>query len=248
MGSNVSKTTTELANKVITDQSTSIMRSTQMYTDQNLTAEQIMDVNLVIKGSVRNCSLQFKQNMKVENRVYSSIDESEQLDLIKTVKKNLDSTLKSETKQKLKALNIGQVNYQRTSTMVDNYSFDDLSTAIVSTLSNEVNSAVRASQNMPIVIVVEGDFICDKNNNQQLFTQNLDMTSIVENTVKSERVQNLVNDFVAEVKTVSESKSGQVAEGIDPFVIIMIIGIIIGVVLLIAGGIVLAKKNINKRK
>ena len=224
MGTNISKQTTEIINKTITDQSTEIMNSTEMSTRSELTADQKMDVDFRVGGTIRNCDLNFIQNLNIVNKVFSKIDSEMQQQMIKKIEEKLDNEAKSKVLQDISGISLGSTNISNTRTYVENYSFHDLSTLVVNTLANHVNNAIDANQDQQIRVNIAGDFDCSSGDAKGLIvSQNIDIENIIENTLKDKKVTEAINDFSKEVENVAETETSQTITGIDPLALAMLI-------------------------
>jgi len=232
MGANVSSQTTEVINKTITDQSSEIMNSTEMSTRSELTADQKMNVDFRVGGTIKNCDLNFIQDLKIVNKIYSKIDSQMQQELVKKIEEKLDNEAKNEVMQDISGLNLGAANISETNNYIENYSFHDLSTLVVNTLANHVNNAIDANQDQVIRVNIAGDFDCSAGDAKGLIVaQNIDIENIIENTLKDKKVTKAINDFSKEVQNKATNKTTQTITGIDPFAIF---GMIAGICLVIA--------------
>lgn len=243
MGANVSKTTTEIVNETITDQSSQIMNSTEMSTRSTLDANQKMDVDFRVGGSIKNCDLNFIQELTIVNKVYSKIDAEAQQMMIKEIEQKLKNEATDKIEQEIKNLPIGVVNKSEANKFVRNYDFHDLSTLVVNTLKNNVNNAIDANQDQQIRVNIAGDFDCSSGDAKGLIvSQNIDMENIIENTLKDKKITETVNDFSKEVENVAKTEVSQKIAGLDPFAFIgMIFGILIVIGAIVLGVIFLPR-------
>jgi hypothetical protein len=247
MGANVSTSVNDVMNTAITDMSTNIMNSKSMYTSNSISGDQLMNVDLEVGGDIKNCSFDFQQKLKIVNKVYSVITDTQTLAMAKQMQDTLTQTVANATEQKLSGVNLGQANITDTMNRIKNYNYTDLSTTIADTLTSNVNNAVRGSQNMDIKIKIKGNFDCAAGDaGKQLFSQNIDIDNIVSNTLASDKVQALVTDYTRTVTNSATNTTKQTAAGLDPAGMIMaamfglllpfIIVIIVIALILKAGG------------
>lgn len=232
MGANISSQMTSVVNETITDQSTNIMNSTSVSTSNVLDNNQKMNVDLKVGGTVKNCSLNFLQDMKIVNKVYTKIDSQQQQDIQKKLQEDLDNKLKSTLEQSIKDIPVGSVNMSKTNTVIQNSSIHDLSNTFVNSLVNNVNNAIDNSQDQVIRINIGGDLDCSKQGNL-LVAQNIDIDNIIENTLKDSKVSQAVNDYVKKVENDLELSTIQKIVGFNPlqfittFAITGVIGLIV---------------------
>lgn len=246
MGANVSSTVSSTINKTITDQSKKIFSSTDMYTTSNLSASQKQDLDLTF-GTIKNCGIDISQNINIKNKIYSKIDSNKQLDILNKIQEALDNTAKQELENKISGLPIGTANVSNAQTYIENYNFHDLSTVVTNVLSNNVNSAISASQDQKIKLNV-GNIDCASAslNNKIYIAQNIDIDNLIENTIKDEQVQKAVNDVAVDVTNSTETTVSNKIAGLDPFAWIGIAVAIIAVVVLVGLGLFFGfKKKLN---
>jgi hypothetical protein len=230
MGTNVSKEVTNIVNQTITDQSTEVINSTVLNRQINLNASQDLDFDLKVGGSIRNCNLQFKQDMKITSDIYDSIDSNTELDLSRKIEETLDNTAKTNVTQAVSGVNFGSTNISTVNKNISNYSFHDLSTTVSNRISSNINNAIDASQKQKIKVDIGGDYICEPGSDGGVdIGQNVDIAVIIDSTLKEEKVAKMVNDFVLTATNTSETITDQLAKGIDPFAIF---GIILGILFL----------------
>ena len=234
---------TDIINRTVTDQSTSFINTTNREENQNLNADQDLDFALKVGGSLIGCDLGFKQNMKVTADVYSEISKDNRLDLQRRIEESLSNDARSEIEQVLKGIPVGSAQISDTQTDVENASFHDMSTTIANSLTANINQAISAAQKQKIDVEIDGDYDCTSGNKGVDVGQTIDLSAIIDSTLKEQNVSKVVNDFSKKVDNVISSSSKQTLEGIDPFAIF---GAIIGLVFIIVIA-VIAVKMLKKK-
>jgi hypothetical protein len=233
---------TDIINRTITDQSTSFINTTNREENQNLNADQDLDFAIKIGGSMIGCDSNFKQQMKVTADVYSEISKNNSIDLQRKIEEALSNDAKSEIEQVLSGIPVGSAQLSDTKTSVENASFHDMSTTIANSLTANIKQAITAAQKQKIDIEIGGDYDCTSGGGIDV-GQNIDLSAIIDSTLKEENVAKVINDFSKKVDNVISSSSSQILEGIDPFAIIgAIIGLVVIIVIAVIVATVLKKK------
>lgn len=235
---------TDIINRTITDQSTNFINTTNREENQNLNADQDLDFVLKVGGSIIGCDFDFKQNMKVTADVYSEISKDNSIDLQRKIEESLTNDVKSEIEQVLKGIPVASAQVSDTQTYVENYSFHDMSTTIANSLTANINQAISAAQKQKINVTIDGNYDCTSGNKGVDVGQNVDLSAIIDSTLKEKNVAKVINDFSKTVDNTISSTSKQTLEGIDPFAIIgAIISVIVIIIIAVVVAMVLKKKS-----
>lgn len=234
MGANLQKTTNNIVNEVITDQSSTFINETSVRRDQDINASQEMDFRLFVGGDMIGCSSNFRQDLVIKADIVDELDSTKTTQLANSVNIALKNDVATQVEQMISGLPIATANKSEIINDVSTYSFTDMSTTVANALSSNINNAVKASQKQKIEIDIRGNLDC-RTGGEIYVGQTLDISAIIESTLKEENVQKVVNDFSMKIDNAIASSTTQKIAGLDPFAFItmVVIGGIIGLCLII---------------
>ena len=240
MGANLSTQLNENINKTIVDQSTKVLTSTAGYSTSNLNVSQIQEIDMS-GATIKNCDLNFKQDMKIYNRVYSSLSDTSSQDIQNKMNNTLKSVLKATTEQTIKDLVLFNANLSSVTNRSNNYNYSDMSTKISKELVATFNSAVVGSQNQKLTM--KGVTIDCSDKGAVFVLQTVDISNIAQNVVKSESVTDAVNDYIQNITSDLTAKTEMKILGLDIFAFI---GMIVTIVVIILIGGIVGKVGVSK--
>jgi hypothetical protein len=217
MGANVSTDYVETINDFVTDQSTKIVNSKSLTTSNAVSSNQVQNVNIISDDVIDGCLISLSQDAKVINQVYSSIDNTEALDMIATLKQAFEKTITKSVEQGNEGINLGQANIDNTTSKTLNKNYADLSTEIMDTIVSNLNNAVNANQNQQINVTLRKGMKCNSSGIQGIVAgQNVDISNIITSSLKSDKVQKLVTDASNTIKEITGITKKQTNKGVDP--------------------------------
>lgn len=228
MGANISNEVNTSITQNLVDQSTKILNETAQYTTNTVTASQIIDASFN-NATIKNCDLDFKQDMKVVNKVYSKLDAAAQADLTNKLQNTIKNSLQATVEQKAKDLVFGLTNVSDINNFTSTYNYSDMSSKLSNSIISSFNSSIDASQSQKLNFDNANIDCSDKGRIYVL--QNVDLDNVIENAVDSVQNTEVANDYKAEVTNLVVAASKQTLEGINPmfflfFLLIIPIGII----------------------
>ena len=233
MGANSSKTINTIINKTITDQSMTIINSKKMKIEKDYkSVQEIRNSGMKAGRNIIGCTNENNQNIAVTDKTYSKIDDDTKKDIQRYVEEYLTNTAKSEIEQAISGLPLATANISNAEQYVENYSFHDLSTVFTNNLENLYNQRIEASQLIEGSGQEAGDDIDCTIGGGNFNTQNISLELVLESTLKSKEVTNIVNDFTKTVDNILEAKTTQKIAGLDPFAFF---GMIAGAIILLVG-------------
>lgn len=248
MGANSSKQVSESINNVVNSTVNNFMNSSEMSTDTTLSASQMQDVKIKAKN-VTGCDLSFTQNMTIVSRVYSQLTSDKQLELVSQLDAAFKAEMQNQIEQKNSGINLGQVNVADIEQIINSNVINEVSNQVVNTLSNNINSAIVANQNQRIDLELD-DITCPIGNPYVggiHVAQNVDLESVIENTMKDSNIQTTINKVATDVETATSASTSQINDGIlgcGIVAAILVVGAIVaGVVVGFKNGVLPLKKN-----
>jgi hypothetical protein len=221
---NINKNFNDITNKSITDMSMKIMKKYTVTAKSNTNSTQINKVNIKTAGNM-NCDISSNQTIKIVETTTQSLSNNDTVDITRTMNDTLNNKLKNESKQAASGL-LPPGNVNETYNTIDNYSFTDLSTVMSTELQANVNKSINAWQQNGVFLDVGGDYTC-KDGIRNI--QNIDIASIINNTLTSAAVQKQVDDYTKKVTNDIVNKNDQVSKGFDPaaFLAMMIVSVLL---------------------
>ena len=226
MGANYSKNRSEVVNETVTEMITNIVNNTLSSTTSVISANQVQDINFT--GSSVNCDLNIRQDGTLKNKVYQSVNETKKTEIDRTIMNKIANDLTNKIDQKATGLSFFNLNMSEIEQNLKNLNYTNLSSSITNELAAQVNSNISFNQKQRINVVDMK--LCETTGGKVEFTQNLDIDSVLENTLKSENVTKEINDVTNEVENIIENATTQTILGLDPFAIL---GIIIAIIVFI---------------
>ncbi len=231
MGSNTSVINKESFIKNVTDASTRILSEDQKFssTTQDFNQEQ----KVTLSGVTVNCGFEAIQDMKVETRVFNQLNAESELDLANQLRDQMESILNNSIDQDQSGISLGQVNTSVENTSANQEIMNDMSTRISRIISQSINNALQAKQGQDFNFV-NTTFECptDPNGRGLLLRQNLDVKSVIENSLSSLEATDITNDEDTLTLVESESDASQTVSGLFNDTFSIVIGVIAGIAIL----------------
>ena len=225
-----SSTTNKALTNTINQSLTDIMNSTTVSTRSNINSSQLQDVTITFDGPV-NCNFDFSQNINVVSKIYSKVDAVKEQQIEKKISEDISNDLQAILDQAISGIGIGG-NVQDTSQYITNDSVTQLSTIVANSLTNNINNAVDSDQQQKLNITFRDEFNC---NDFFAVSQNIDVSSVIDNTLKDKNVTTAIEDISKTVDNKIKSEISQEAKGFD---LATILGIVAAVVIVVVGGVV----------
>lgn len=245
MGSNTSVINKESFIKNVTDASTRILSEDQKFssTSQDFNQEQ----KVTLSGVTVNCGFEAVQSMTVETKVFNQLNAESELDLANQLRDQMESILNNSIDQAQSGISLGQVNTSVENTSANQEIMNDMSTRISRIISQSINNALQAKQGQEFNFV-NTKFECptDPNGRGLLLRQNLDVKSVIENSLSSLEATDITNDEDTLTLVESESDASQTVSGLFNDTTMIVIGVVIGLALL-AGAVAAYFKVIKPR-
>jgi hypothetical protein len=222
---NINKNFNDITNKSITDMSMKIMKKYTVTTNTNTNSTQMNKVKIKTGGDL-NCDISSNQTIKIVETTTQSLSNNDTVDIQRTMADTLNNNLKNESKQAASGM-LPPGNVNETYNTIDNYSFTDLSTVMSTELQANVNKAIMAYQGNEVDLDIGGNYTCPKDGIRNI--QNIDISSIIHNTLTSAAVQTQVDDYTKKVTNDIVNKNDQVSKGFDPaaFLAMMIVSVLL---------------------
>lgn len=246
MGANTSVVNKELFKKNVTDASTKILTTDEKFSSTTQQFDQTQ--KLTLSGVTVDCGFSAIQDMKVETKVINQIDSESELNLANQLRDQMEAILNNSIDQSQSGINLLQFNTTVENTAANQETINDMSTNIARKIAQSVNTALQTSQSQEFDFV-NTEFKCPDVPGQPgiLLRQNMDVRSVIENSLASLDVSDVVNEgdtltFVESESEVVQENAGIFNGGIiAAFVLLGIVGIVIG-------GFVYWKKPWKKKK